>query len=256
MTAHQRLSGRSRLLPFVASSIAVALAWLFVVAVGTACFFPPGTSFPPGNESDWASLNNALVFGSSTAIAAAFAGSVAFAVAGKLRMAAGVIFAVSLTVSLIAIVACTSLWLDPSLARSRIGHWELERLRQIALHLSAAIVRYEFPLGVVVGVVVGAFAGLLASLSQRSPRIAIGLTLGLLLASTSEPVQRFAFGLVLFCGQAIRFLIESPGLTDPYVPASGATTGAITGAILAAVAMRRDRTWPPSRDMSLQKGSP
>ena len=70
------------------------------------------------------------------------------------------------------------------------------------------------------------------------------MTLGLLLAGATEPVHQFAFGLVLSWGQVVRYKIESPGMTDPYVPASGATSGAIAGAIIAAVARRADRTRP------------
>lgn len=253
MTTQQRLADRSRLYQFVGRSMAVALVWLIVVGIGTACFFPPGPSFPPGNDSDWASLNNALVFGSSMAMASAIASSLAFAMAGKPRRTVEVVFAVSLTVALVTAVAYTCLWLDPSLARSRIGHWELERLRQIMLRLSAAIVCYEIPLGAIVGLVIGALAGLLVILGRPCPRIAMGLTLGLLLAGASEPVQQFAFGLVLFCGQVVRFLIESPGLTDPYVPASGATMGAIAGAIIAAVAIRWDRSRPASAEMPFSR---
>jgi hypothetical protein len=233
--------------------MAVALVWLIAVGIGTACFFPPGTSFPPGNDSDWASLSNAHVFGSSMAMASAFASSLAFAMAGKPRRTVEVVFAVSLTVALLTAVAYTCLWLDPSLARSRIGHWELERLRQSMILWSASIVRYEIPLGAIVGLVGGALAGLLAILARRRPRLAMGLTLGLLLAGTSRPVQQFAFGLVLFCGQGVRFLIQSPGLTDPYVPASGATMGAIAGAIIAAVVIRSDRSRPASEEMPFSR---
>ncbi len=108
------------------------------------------------------------------------------------------------------------------------------------LQWSASIVRYEIPLGAVVGLLLGLFAGALARLARR-PRVAMGLVLGLLFAGASEPVQRLAFGLVVFCGQVVRCCIESPGMTDQFVPASGATLGAIAGALVAIVAIWRQR---------------
>jgi hypothetical protein len=107
---------------------------------------------------------------------------------------------------------------------------------------SAATVRYEFPLGAVVGLLAGAIAGLVVVLARRRPSIAMGLVIGLLFAAAMEPVQRLAFGLVLTWGQIVRSIIWSPGMTDPYMPAFGATVGAIIGTIIAAVAVRRERT--------------
>jgi hypothetical protein len=130
-----------------------------------------------------------------------------------------------------------------------MGHWEFVRLRETMLHWGASIVRYDIPLGAVVGLVLGVVGGRLAVLTRRHPRIAMGLMLGLLFAGASEPVQRLAFDLVLFGGYFVRWWIWSPGMTVPYVPASGATLGAITGAIIAVVAMRRERTRPSSEDI-------
>ena len=111
---------------------------------------------------------------------------------------------------------------------------------------SASIGSYQFPLGAVVGLLPGAIAGRLAVLARRRPRVATGLILGLLFAFASEPVRRPAFGLVLFWGQVVRSWVASPGLTDSFVPASGATLGAMAGALGAAVAMRRERRRPSS----------
>ena len=63
-------------------------------------------------------------------------------------------------------------------------------------------------------------------------------------------MQRVAFGLVLFWGQVVRWLIWSPGMTYEFVPASGATFGAIAGAIVAVVALRRERTRPSSQGIA------
>jgi peptidoglycan/LPS O-acetylase OafA/YrhL len=93
----------------------------------------------------------------------------------------------------------------------------------------------------------------LAILAQKHPSFAMGMTLGLLLAGAIEPVQQFAFGLVLYWGQVVQYFIASPGITDPNLPASGATMGAIAGAIIAAIAMRRDGTQSPSENTSLSR---
>ncbi len=246
MTAPERIARPLRFFPFAVRYAAIALVWLLAVGIGTACFFPPGASFPPAASEDWFSFDNALVFGSSTAVAGAVATSVALAVGGRRKWALDVAFAVGAAVAVLIVVAYTCLWLAPPLARSQMGYWEFVRLRQTMLHWATAIVRYQTPLGAVVGMLLGALAGLLTVLARRRPRIALGLLVGLLVAGASEPVQRLAFGFVLFWGQGVRWLVVSPGMTDPYVPASGATAGAIAGAIIAAVVMRRERARPSS----------
>jgi len=180
------------------------------------------------------------------AIAGAVATALALAAGGKRKWALDVVLAAVAAAALLIAAAYTCLWLCPWLARSRMGHWELLRLRQTLLLWAAAIVRHELPLGAGVGLLLGAVAGRLTVLARRQPRIAIVLLLGLIVAGASEPVQRLAFGLVLIWGQIVRSCIESPGLTDSFVPASGATCGAIAGAIIAAIAMRRPRAQPSS----------
>jgi MFS family permease len=250
MTASQQIAGCLRLFRHIGRSAAVALVWLLVVGLGTACFFPPGASFPLRASEDWAAFHNALVFGSSAAVASAVAAALAFAIGGKTKWTYEVVFAVTLTVALLTAVACTCLWLAPWLARSRMGYWEFVRLRDTLLRWSASIVRSEIPLGGVVGLLLGVLAGRLAVLARRHPRIAMGLMLGLLFAGASEPVQRVAFGLVLFWGHVVRWLIWSPGMTYEFVPASGATFGAIAGAIIAVVALWRERTRPSSQGIA------
>ena len=148
---------------------------------------PPWASFPPRASEDWASFHNALVFGSSAAVASAVAAALAFAVGGKTKWTYEVVFAVTLTVALLTAVAYTCLWLDPSLARSRMGYWEFVRLRDTLLRWSASIVRSEIPLGGVVGLLLGVLAGRSAVLARRHPRVAMGLMLGLLFAAHQNP---------------------------------------------------------------------
>jgi hypothetical protein len=113
MTIPQQIAGRLRLFRLVGRSAAFALVWLLVVGIGTACFFPPGTSFPPRASEDWDSFNNALVFGSSMAIAGAVATALAFAVGGKTKWTLEVVFAVTLAVALLTAVVYICLWLAP-----------------------------------------------------------------------------------------------------------------------------------------------
>jgi hypothetical protein len=87
MTIPQEIVGRLRLLRPLVRFATCALVWLLVAGVGTACSFPPGASCSPGASEDWAAFHNALVFGSSTAIAVDIATAVAFAVEGKTKWA-------------------------------------------------------------------------------------------------------------------------------------------------------------------------
>jgi hypothetical protein len=209
MSVPQRFAAYLRLFRFVGRIAAIVLVWILVVGIATVCFFPPGLSIPSSNSEDWAAIDNALVFGSSMTIAGTFATALAFAIGGKTKYAIEVVFAVTLTVALLAAVAYIGLWFAPWLARSRIGPWELERLRHTLLYWSASIVRYEIPLGAVVGLLLGTLAGALALLARRRP-----------------------------------------GMTYPFVPASGVTLGAIAGALIAIVAMWRQRARTSAADIS------
>ena len=244
MTTPERIEGLMGLIRVVARHVAIVLAWIVVVAIATACFFPPWSSFPPWVYDDWNSFDNALVFGSSAAIAGAVATAVSLAIGGKKKWALDFVFAVTFAVALLVAGAYACLWVDPSLVRSRMGHWEFLRLRDTLTRWFLFVVRYDIPLCAVVGLLPGAIAGLLVVLAGQRPRIAIGLIIGLLLAAAAEPVQRLTFELVQFWGMGVRWAIWSPGMTDPYVPAAGATLGAIAGSLIAAVAMSRERTRP------------
>jgi hypothetical protein len=250
MTAPQRIAGHLRLFRLAARSAAIALLSMLVVGIGTACFFPPGASFPPRASEDWDSFNNAIVFASSTAIAGAVATAFAFAIAGKRKWALEVVIAVIFAVAVLGVVVYTCFWRYPWLARSRMGQWEFVRLRDTSLRWFSTIARYQIPHSAVVGLVLGAVAGSLAILSRRQPRIAMGMTLGLLFAITLEPVQRVVFEIVVFWGYFVRWSIESPGMTVQFVPASGATFGAIAGALIAVAVLWRAQARPMSEDIS------
>jgi hypothetical protein len=243
MADPSRVEDRPRPFRLLGRVAAIALSWLLTAGIGTACFFPPWATFPLGASDDWAPLDNALVFASSAAIVGAVAAVVALAVAGERKRALEVALAVSLAIALLAAVACTCLWLAPGIARGRMGFWEFERLRGTLLRWCSEIVRYQVPLGAVVGPLSGALAGLWAVLARHRPRLATGLALGLLFACAAGPVQQFAFGLVVSWGYFVRWRIWSPGMTDPFVPASGVSLGAIAGAILAAGATAAPQHW-------------
>jgi hypothetical protein len=256
MTTPEQTERRLPVFLLVVRSAAIAVTWLVIVVIATACFFPPWSSFPPWVSNDWDSFQNALAFGSSVATAGAVATALALGIGGKTMWAVEFVIAVASVVALLIAVGCTCLWFDPSIARNFMGHWELERLRATMGGWSEAVVRYEVPLSAVVGLMPGAIAGLVAVLARRRPRIAMALIIALLVAAAAEPVRQLAFGLVLFWGHVVRWNIWSPGMTDPHVPASGATLGAIVGAILAAAAMRLERTRPSASSLAMDNGDP
>ena len=117
-------------------------------------------------------------------------------------------------------------------------------------HWSASIVRYEIPLGTVVGLLLGTLAGALALLARRRPRVAMGLILGLLFAARQNPCSDSPSASSSFVARSCAVIV-SPGMTYPFVPASGVTLGAITGALIAIVAMWWQRAWTSSGDISI-----
>lgn len=244
MTAPEGPRGRARFPGLLFRLTAIALLWLFILGLGTACFFPPGIGYSTGTSDDWDAFKNASLFATSMAVAGTVAVVVGFAVAGKARWVWEVLVVVTLTITLFAAVVCTCLWLNPWLARSRMGYPEFVRLQGMAFLLSQDAVRYNLPLGSAVGLVLGAFAGLSAVAARRSPRVGMLLVAGLLVAGAAPPVQRLAFDVILFWGHVLRRLITSYGMTDPLISASGAVSGAIAGSTIAAAAIwpRRKRT--------------
>jgi hypothetical protein len=188
MIAPPRTSAPFRPLHALAGTLAVVIAWALVVAIRTACFFPPGATFPP-DPDDWEALVRALVFGSSTALACGFAIPTALAVGGRPRWALSFLVAIALSVAFLAATIVTCLWLAPWIARGQMGYWEFERLRQTTGHWAASISLYEAPLAAAVGPLLGSVSGLLVVLSRRRPRAALGLLLGLLVAGAFAPFR-------------------------------------------------------------------
>lgn len=224
--------------------LAIALVWLAAVSIATACLFPPPAVFPPATYDDWAHFDNTLVFASSMAMALTFTAATAFAVGGNWRLGLGVLATATILLALAAVSALTSFWLAPGIGRSWMGYWEFLRVQHTLSTLASASARYDLPLGAVVGLAAGTLGGLLGGVARRSRGLAMALVVGLLLASSIGPVQRFAFGTVLHVGIVVRSRIMSPGMTDPVMPASGAVAGAFAGTLVAAAAMWRSWTRP------------
>lgn len=246
MTTLRGVGSRWRFLRFLARITAIVFLGLLVVGMGTACFFPPGATFPPRSSDDWAVFNNAFIFASSMAIAGTIAVVVVFAIGGMRKWALEVASVVAILIAIFGAIVYTCLWLDLWLSRSRMGYSEFVHLRYTMLYLSEDIVGYNLPVGSLVGVLFGTIGGLLAVIARRRPRATIALVVGLLFAVAAAPVQRYAFDLVIVWGQIVRWFIDSPCLTDPFVPASGAISGAITGAIIAAGAVWKGRRQTPA----------
>jgi hypothetical protein len=169
---------------------------------------------------------------------------VCLGIGGKRRWACEVVCAVAVLVVVLTAVVYTCLWLYPWLVRSQMGGGDFVNLQYTMSYLSQDTVRHTVPLGSAVGALLGTIAGLLVVIARRWPRVAIGLIAALLLAGAMGPVQRSAFDLVVLCGYIVRWFIDSPGMTDHFVPALGATAGAIAGTIIAAVALWLGRKRP------------
>lgn len=222
----------------VGQFLAIALLGLVVVAVGTACIVPPGTTFLPMTEIDWSRLDNTLYFAQAMTVALTFLSS-SFAFGGDRRLGLAVRGTGAILLVLIHGAGMTGFWLAPWLGRSWMSYFDFLRFRQRLFVLASACVLFDLPFGAVLGLVLGTIAGLLGIVARRSPHQAIGLFVALILAVSNGPVQRFAFGIVVACGDNIRWWITSPSMTDPSVPASGIVSGAIAGALIAVAAMWR-----------------
>lgn len=248
MSGTQRMSRLPRFLGLVAQFLAIAVLWLAIVAIATACFFPPAAAFPPTTDAGWAQLDNALIFASSTAIAVALAVATAFALGGDWRRGLHVLVTVLVLFGLFAAAAATCFWLAPWIGRNWMGYWEFVRFRQRLLLMASSTVRYNLPLAAFVSLIAGTVAGLLGITARRSPSLALALVVGLLLAGATGSVQQLVLGVVLNCGLIVRWWIASPGMTDPLVPASGAVSGAIAGIVVAVAMMWRARGRGPVAD--------
>jgi hypothetical protein len=215
--------------------LAILAVWSIVVALGMGYFFSPiGVEARP-------SYNDLVGFGCAFAIAGAVAASVALALGGKRKWAVEIALAVALTMVATAVLAALALWVAPMTVRSRMDAWSFLRLQQDVLRWGEAIVKFHAPLGVGVGGVVGAIAGLLIVLARRRPRLAIGISLGLLVTCAAGPEQPILFGLVFLWG----LIIQRPFGTWPMTPdgvwATAAILGAIAGAFVACFSLRMAR---------------
>jgi hypothetical protein len=214
----------------------ITASWLALVALATAVFFAPrGTEVQP-------EINDAVSFGSSTAIAGASAAIVAFALGGRRRWAVEMLVSVLLLAALAALLLLYFLWFDPTVGRMRMDPWTLLRLQHDAGHWAKQLAGYHAPLGAAVGFVFGAVASVLFKLGRGYPRFATGMALTLLFAIASDPGRRFAFDLVTGLGRIILYCFVPWSISDDQISTTGIVFGAIAGSIVAVLAMYTMRT--------------
>jgi hypothetical protein len=222
----------------VARLLAILSVWSVVVALAMGYFFSPrGVEVQPA-------YYDLIGFGCAFAIAGTVATSVALALGGKRKWAVELALAVVLAISVAVVLAALALWVAPMTVRSRMDTWSFLRLREDVLRWGEFILGFYAPLGVGLGSVVGGIAGLLTVLARRRPRLATGISLGLLVACASGPVRTILFGLVILWGRLILWwewlihrFIHIPFSTWPMTPdevwATAAILGAIAGAFIA-----------------------
>jgi hypothetical protein len=239
MNAPRDNVGAAPVLRFIIRLAAISLLWLVAAGIAAACLLPQGGISDLRTDEDWAALRSGVVFASSLAIAGAVALFTCLTVVGQRRRALEAICGLALTVAVLSGGVYTFLWIDPWLVRSHMGGHQFVRLQQTTFYLAQDIAKYELPLASVVGLVVGTTAGLVALSLRRWPRVAITLLATALVAGKAASLHESALDLVIGCGHIVRRLLDSPGMTDAFVPAWGAVSGAILGAVLAIILM-----WP------------
>jgi hypothetical protein len=145
--------------------VAIAAAWLGLVALATAVFF-----MPRGAEAE-PTLGDVVGLGCSMAIAGAAAAIAAFGIGGRKRWAVQLALSVLLVGAIAALLLIYFLWLDPTFARLLMDLWSFQRLQHIAPRWAEQLAGYHGPLGATVGIALGTIAGLLIRFGRRRPRL-------------------------------------------------------------------------------------
>lgn len=215
--------------------VAIAAAWLGLVALATAVFF-----IPRGAEAQ-PTLNDVVGFGCSMAIAGAAAAIAAFGIGGRKRWAVQLGLSVLLVGAIAALLLVYFLWLDPMFARMRMDLSSFQWLQHLAPGWAEQLAGYHGPLGAAVGIALGTTAGLLIRLGRRRPRLAISVALAMLFAFASEPGRQFALNLVTWTGRLLRCLLVPWSISDDQISITGMIFGAIAGAVVADLAMYATR---------------
>jgi hypothetical protein len=207
----------------------VVAGWLTAVGIGTGCFACSETRL---------ATDELIAFACSFAIAAAIACVMPLILGGRKSWAIQATLAIAFAIVASGGVAYLLLWAAPSLVRSQVGYWEFLSLQHLVLFSVSMNARLCAPLAAIVGGAIGTIAGVLVVVARRAPKLAAGLTAGLLLACASGPVQSFAFSL------ATDFVLEwrleggkwavSSISQNEIASALGATIGAVFGAVTAA----------------------
>lgn len=223
----------------------LGLGWILAVGGLTIGFVPPGV------VDDWVSLDHALVFGASMLIGSLVSIATTFSLAGSAAPARRATVAGLLGIALLILTTFVVLWLDPRFIRGKMGYWEFVRVRSTMLLWGASTLRHELPEAALVGLLIGVLAGGLVRLARRRPRTVTAIVVCLIIAGATDQIRRRALQLVIWWGILVRWLIDSPGLADPYIPAAGASIGGFAGAILAAVLLWRWSRPPRARRVDI-----
>jgi hypothetical protein len=218
--------------------VAIAATWLAVTALATGIFFAPrGAEVQP-------TMNDAVGFGCSMAIAGAAAAIAAFGIGGRRRWAVETVLSVVLLGALAALLLLYLLWFDPTVARGHMDQWSFVRLQQRAVHWAEQLPGYHGPLGAAVGLALGAVAGLLIQLGRHRPRLATGTALAILFAFASDPVRQFTLHLVTWLGWILRYTFVPWSISDDQISITGMILGAIAGSVVASLAIYATRPEP------------
>jgi hypothetical protein len=223
---------RALLRPFRRLLFIVA-GWLTAVGIGTGCFASSGAR---------STTDELIAFACSFAVAALIASAVPLILGGRKSWAVEAILAIAFAIVASGGVAYLFLWVAPSLVRSQMGYWAFRRLQHHILFWASTSASLCAPLGTIIGGAIGAIVGLLVVLMRRAPKLATGLTAGLLLACASGPVHSFAFS------RAINLVLEwrleggkwavSSISQKEVASALGSTIGAVVGVVIAVAAMQ------------------
>jgi hypothetical protein len=238
MTQWQAAPARRRALANYLRPVLIAASWLGLVILATGFFFAPrGAEVQP-------TMDDAVGFGCSTAIAGAAAAIAAFGICGRRRWAVEMLLLVLLMSAIAALFVIYVLWFDPTLARWQMDQWAFLRLQQGAGHWAVQLAGYHGPLGAAVGIALGVLAGLLIKLGRQRPRLATVMAVAMLLALASDFGRVFAFHLVTWVGLILRYFVVPWSISDDQISITGMIFGAVAGCVVAGLAIYATRPKP------------
>jgi hypothetical protein len=232
----QHNSSMERALLAAGRSAAIAAAWVMAVGIGVA-------GFSAGSQPRFGEV---VTFGFEFAIACVFAAVVALAVGGRRRWAMEASLAIAAWMILAAVVVVSLLWLVPwtTWRFTGMGSQEFLLYRRMVGGIATDLLRTWGRIGSGLGLVTGVVAGLLMRLARRRPGLASGLAAGLLLGigALSGAASGLITDLVLEARLEHGNWKVSSIRQDELSAAIGAVAGSIVGALAAYIARR---VWRP-----------